>query len=244
MSSTTAPVDLRNRLNQEWETRFGHCTRSFGALGVTTPNEILTRITGSASVEQDRILHALIEMAQAGNTDAGRVVWQSMLPVVVRMSKRVHTLGDFGESDKVSYAVGEAWEVINSYPLRRTTKVRANLSMELLHRLTLTSQNQKHIEGHTMTTTDEQLENIVGAGEPQPVSAESRLIHLFSWALEARVIDRAGIALLSRVALGEESTKEIAADLGVQLKCLEKRVERIRAKLSDAVRREVTLDPR
>lgn len=239
MSSTTAPLDLRNRLNQEWEARFGHHVHMFGALGEATPDELLQRIKNSENAEQDELLHALIAMAQAGSNHAGRVVWQSLLPVAVRMSRRVHTLGEFGESDKISFAVGEAWQVIMTYPLHRVAHVAGNLSMELLRRLTIMSPNRRHVEEQTITASDAQLEQIIGEGEFQPVSAEARLIHLFTWALGAGVIDRAGVALLSRVALGEESTAEIAVDLGISTKCLQKRIERVRTRLSDAVRREV-----
>lgn len=241
MSSTTAPLDLRNRLNQEWEKHFGHQPRLFGVLGECTPDELLLRIKNSEKLVQDQILHVLVTMAHEGSKDAGRVVWQSLLPVAVRMSRRVHTLGDFGESDKISFAVGEAWQVIMTYPLHRQTHVAANLSMELLRRLTRLTPNQRHIEEQTITASDAQLDQIIGEGEFQPASAEAQLIHLFTWALNVGVIDRAGISLLSRVALGEEATAEIAEDLGVSTKCLQKRIERVRTRLSNAVRHEVTI---
>lgn len=239
MSATLIPLDLRKRLNQEWAQQFGHRICTFGILGDHTPEDLLQQIKGAEGTEQDRLLHALLTQSQNGNKDAERVLLQSLLPAVVRMSRTVRALTNFTDSDKISYAVGEAWGVITSYPLRCSTKVHANLTMRLLQRLAETNANQRLIHDKTITTTDENLDYLVGAAPERAATPEARLAHLFTWAMEAGVIDRAEIALLSRVALGDESTTEIADDLEVSVKCLRKRVERIRAKLSGAVRTEI-----
>ncbi|MGO2521887.1 MAG: hypothetical protein ACTH8F_17345, partial [Microbacterium sp.] len=58
---------------------------------------------------------------------------------------------------------------------------------------------------------------------------------LFTWAVDSAIITSEEVALLSRVALGDETQRQIASELGVSEDCLRKRASRIRARLSSAV---------
>lgn len=235
MSSITASQSLQARLNREWADSFSAQVCDFEELGSCTAEEMLARIRTSKGREQDRVIHALLVMVSEGKQDAERVLLQCLLPVAARMASRVKTLDEFSVADRVSYAIGEAWAVIRTYPLRREEKVHANLTMSLLHQLTWKTSNETHVESRTFATSDEHLEVIIGADEKPERTAEAKLADLFTWALNARVINRSEVALLSRVALGDESLSHIAGDLKVTARCLAKRVERIRLKLSAEV---------
>jgi len=237
MSSTTAPAPLMTRLNQDWAGVHVSREHLFGQLGARTCGELLEQIRTSKGTEQDALLYELVTLARKGDRIAERVLIQVLIPAAQRMAHRVTTLDDFEKADRVGYAIGAAWESIRTYRLHLRTSVHGNLTMNMLAIIApKKTANDRDIHAHTSPVSDETLDVVAGAWERPEQPAEMKLARLFTWALDTRVLERDEIALLSRAALGDETHQEIAADLGVTVAAMRKRVDRIRARLRCAAR--------
>lgn len=237
MSSTTAPVSLMTRLNQDWAGTHVAREHTFGELGTLTCGKLLEQIRTTRGPAQDALLYPLITLARRGDRIAERVLVQVLIPAAQRMAHRVTSLDDLDRADRVGYAIGAAWESIRTYKLHLHARVHANLTMNMLGLLAPEkSANQRHIHDNTAPVSDEVLEIQAGEWEQPEAPAEVQLARLFTWALDTRVLDRDEIALLSRAALGEETHQQIADDLGLTVAAMRKRVDRIRGRLRDAAR--------
>lgn len=232
-ASRTTP--LVTKLNSDWDA-FSIRTLQFGPLGFCEPSTLLTGIRStSGSAAQDEVLYTLLCLARDGHTAAERVLLQALIPAARRMAHRVRSLDDFDRADRVGYAIGAAWESIRTYRLHLHARVMANLTMNMLRILTPEpTANDRLIASRTTPVSDDFLEEVSGAWSPEP-SPETELANLFTWAIDTNVLTRDEVALLSRVALGDETHEMIAADLGMARDGLRTKVKRIRKRLSTAV---------
>lgn len=224
----------------EWAANYVDDSFDFGPLGVCSGGELLERIRSLRCrkdfVAVDGILYELISQAREGSHCAERVLVQMMIPVAQRMAHRVTTLGDLSRADRVGYAIGCAWEVVREHKMSLHAKIYTNLTHNLLGKLApRRSANDRDIHDKTATVDGDELTRLGGAAELPAESAEHALARLFTWAVDSAIITSEEVALLSRVALGDETQRQIASELGVSEDCLRKRASRIRARLSSAV---------
>lgn len=233
-TSTTAPASLMSKLDLEWTARYAAHARDFGLTSPCTGDELRAQLNGDT---RDEIAYQLLTAARAGNRDAERALVQALIPVARRMAHRLRTLDDYDWGDRVSVAIVAAWEAVRTFKLRYRTRVWANLTMTLLDRLTpYRTANQRHVDDQTIVVDHNVMVEIVDADPAAAASPEAKLAVLFTWAVDTGILTRDDVALLSRVALGDEPRAQIAHELGINDDTLRKRVERTRQKLSAAVR--------
>lgn len=225
---------LLTKLNLDWEARYERAERDYGPAGTCAGGVLLAQIRSLRGARQDEVLYRLLEAARDGNRHAERVLVQALLPAAARMAHRIPRLDEFDRADRVGCAIGAAWEAVRTYPMRLHSRVHANLTMRTLHILCPDRRkNDTEVAGRTVAVPDTAFDEIVSPSRAQPV--EVRLMRLFTWAVDAGVVNRGQVALLSRAALGDETHAQIASDLGLTVKALRRRVDRIRDRISRAV---------
>lgn len=234
-------LPLMTRLNQEWAATYVDRADDFGPLGTLPAGELLARIRTLVCQrsydELDGILYELLTQIRNGSKPAERLLVQMLIPVAQRMAHRVRNLGDLDRNDRISFAIGCAWEEIRHHAHERMhlhQKLYGNLTHNLLRRLTRESASG---DDRVVTCSDDILEDVAGAAPAEQVPAEVRLAKLFDWAIDAGIVTSDDVALLSRVALREERTTlaDIAAELDTTAEALRKSTARIRQRISRAI---------
>jgi hypothetical protein len=214
-----------------------------GSLG-----ELLDRIDAGDDEEADRLLLALVRLAQAGQQLAGRVVLQAMLPKIARMTRtlRPSSNDDRWAEDRRHIAVATFWEVIFAYPAaRRERRVAANLALDTLHRLT--SDQRKGVVEIPLDP-GEAADRLARRSYEDPherlgtLTADSNLAEVIAWGVEVAAISRDEAALLVRVYLplpGTAGGAAVAGEIDVTHAAVRQRVSRARRRLISAVRSDV-----
>lgn len=234
MPSATRPAPLMTRLNLEWARSFENREHHFGSLGTRVCGELFEEICTSRGEAQDALLYELLVLARRGDKVSERVLVQVLIPAAKAFSYRVRTLNDLAPADRTGFAIGKAWEMIGRYPLHLRRRVRANLTMGVLGLLTpRKTQNQLVIADQTVPVEHDVLTTVAGSWESQP-PLEVLAAKLFSWAVQTDVLSQEDAVLLARVSLGEEKQTDLAAEMGLSVDCVNKRVKRARARLRDA----------
>lgn len=250
---TQAPTGLLTVLRDEWNTTLGATTHDFPDLGTHTCNEILEQIsrtrtgTGRNHAAADRILHALITAAHAGDTIAERVVLQSMLPKAVSLARRSRGLIEAGgyelSSDSVTTAISAVWEAIVTYKLHNTRSVAANLGLNALHMLMDDfGTGRKETLETEQTDLDDMLwsQGVHATLEPDwGDSAFHDMVTVLTWALDTEALTRDDVRLIAKYYLGDnpgvDERKALADELEVTPGALQRQVSRLRVKLMTAV---------
>jgi len=217
--------------------------------GYHSPGDLVDAVDAANPAGKDEILGALIRLFQAGHQLAGRVVLQSMLIKLGRITLR--TRGTSSDNawaeDRRHVAVAEFWDILASYPLqRRPQKIAANLGLDTLHRLTGETRGQgpdrpldptelpEEESGRLMTTTFANPEEV-------GLSVDADLVQVVTWAVRRGVITAADAELLVQVYLptpGTSGTAAAATRLGLSDVAVRQRCSRARKLLIVAVRDE------
>lgn len=219
-------------------------------VGHHTPADVVDAVDAAAPAGKDEILGALIRLFQAGHQLAGRVVLQSMLIKLGRITLR--TRGTSSDNawteDRRHIAVAEFWDVLATYPIqRRPHKIAANLSLDTLHRVTGETRGQQPARPVDPTDLPEEHSGrlmTVVAVDPERVglSVDDDLVQVVTWAVARDVITREDAQLLVQVYLpipGTSGTSAAAAHLGVSDAAIRQRCSRARRLLVTAVREEL-----
>lgn len=136
LMNTTTIIDT---LNRDWTTTSGQMVLFQDApmLAADVLHLLLTTAPGPA---QDAIWHEAITRALTGDTTMERILTQSTIPWILRLSRQnaiMQILTHRGEAeDAFSILAGAALEAIRKYPLHRTEKVRGTLFYRLLRIVT------------------------------------------------------------------------------------------------------------
>lgn len=206
--------------------------------GCATLVDVQERTYRLNSAETDVVLRMLIARAQAGEETAGRAVLQVMLGAICRMALRGYRRPrGYGEDEVVlQRAVGHMWELIINYPLERRSKVTANLTMDLLHRLTSESQAEQRRLDVEVSIDDVRLQSLSGE---QPASSYTEVLGVLAWGVDAGVISKDEASMLVRVyAPGPEdeaSPRAVADAMGINWPTLRQRCRRVVRRLAYAV---------
>lgn len=247
---------LPSQLNSEWQLLCGQpqaaralarwSSTHSGLAGHEDLHSLLRAIQRGPN-SPDPTLLALLELAQAGDRLAGRVVLQAMLGAAVRLAgsivRRPDVLGDRDEAQ--STAIAALWQVISTYPLQaRPRRVVANLVMD-----TLALVQRGHTgSSHFARTFPEQSFGDVTVLGPVPHHddpdldetagpADAELLTLLAWSVRSRVISLEQARLLARVYAvdgGGGDRTAIAADLGLTEAALRQRCHRLARRLRQA----------
>ena len=187
--------------------------------GCRTLDDILELIRADA----DPVLLALLESAVDGDTLAGRVVVQSMLPKLITMARRDpdHELTDY---------VSWMWLVLSSYPLaRRRRRVAANLALDTLKLATRHRRSQEiphQTESLTLLGSERSRSGrpVVGAAsDPSDGLTAARVINR---ARRLGLLDDLTARVLTAVYDHGLPGKEAAAQLGMSVACVRWRCSR------------------
>lgn len=249
-STAIRHTPLLTKLNLDWADRYRRASVDFGVLGERVAGELVAEIRAAHkaardsglgaeeraghAAEEDRLLYGLLVASHGGNRHAERVLIQILLPAVERMAHRIPRLDEFDRCDRVGCAIGAAWEAIGTYRMHLRGRVHANLTLRTLHILCPEKRrNDIEVADRTSTIPSHLFDEVISREAEQPV--EVKLMDLFTWAVDSRVVTREQVALLSRTALSGRPHAEIAAEMGLTVKALRNRADRIRRRISRAV---------
>lgn len=230
LMNTTTIIDT---LNRDWTTTSGQMVLFQDApmLAADVLHLLLTTAPGPA---QDAIWHEAITRALTGDTIMERILTQSTIPWILRLSRQnaiMQILTHRGEAeDAFSILAGAALEAIRKYPLHRTEKVRGTLFYRLLRIVTRLKDAYTHpidtedTTGHTPLTFTDTTTNRTAATE-----AVDRLL---GDAINAGTITAKESDLL--IAYYTDAAA-LAQREGCSVKALECRVRRLRNRVRDGL---------
>lgn len=136
LMNTTTIIDT---LNRDWTTTSGQMVL-FQDAPMLAADVLHLLITTAPGPAQDAIWHEAITRALTGDTTMERILTQSTIPWILRLSRQnaiMQILTHRGEAeDAFSILAGAALEAIRKYPLHRTEKVRGTLFYRLLRIVT------------------------------------------------------------------------------------------------------------
>lgn len=208
--------------------------------------------------EQDRVLEALIALAQEGDRLASRVLLQVMLPCLSRMARsfRGGTVGS-DHDDRMQHVLGAFCDVVAEFPVGRRTAIAYQLKMATLNTVTRHTRraSQTHDAWNHVDQSERAADHLDSCDSRHPGlsgSASSadetdfgtsgsgsgdELLDLITTALDERLLSPADARFLAEVYLHPhaESRAETAQRLGMTAGALQRRHHRIQTRLRDAV---------
>lgn len=231
LMNTTTIIDT---LNRDWTTT-QHTMVLFQDAPMLAADVLHLLLTTAPGPAQDAIWHEALTRALAGDTIMERILTQSTIPWILRLSRQnaiMRILSDRGEAeDAFSILAGAALEAIRKYPLHRTEKVRGTLFYRLLRIVTrlkdtytLPINTEDPTNHHTPHTFNDTTTNHTAATE-----AVDRLL---GDALNAGTITAEESDLL--IAYYTDAAA-LAQREGCSAKALECRVRRVRNRVRDGL---------
>lgn len=216
--------------------------------GAGSLQELLMQIDEGSRQVDDAMLGALIRLFHTGQTMAGRVVLQAMLPKLIRFARTTRPTRDGGAgADHRQVIVATFWSVLATYPIgRRATSVASGLALDTLNKLTAELRGSTFEEvpvdpqHFTAAVHQDQVED-----RPDPagsISTDADLLEVIAWGLDTEVLTKADAALLVRVYLpqpGQNGTAAAAEQLGLSPATVRQRCSRARRRLIAAVHAEL-----
>lgn len=230
LMNTTTIIDT---LNRDWTTTSGQMVLFQDApmLAADVLHLLLTTAPGPA---QDAIWHEAITRALTGDTTMERILTQSTIPWILRLSRQnaiMQILTHRGEAeDAFSILAGAALEAIRKYPLHRTEKVRGTLFYRLLRIVTRLKDAYTHPIDTEDTTTHTPL--TFTDTTTNRTAATEAVDRLLGDALNAGTITAKESDLL--IAYYTDAAA-LAQREGCSVKALECRVRRLRNRVRDGL---------
>lgn len=241
-------VDL-NRLTSSATTvrRWGRLESALAGYG--RPGDIVDAIDQSGGAQTDMLLLALVRLFQGGHQLAGRVVLQTMLPKLIRITLRTSptSTDNAWTEDRHHITIAEFWDVLATYPIgRRPSKVASNLALDTLHRVSGTRRPEEAIPvdptelpigAHGLPAYT--FDHDAAAGE---INADADLVQVITWGVARGTITPDEGSLLAASYLpdpGASGFAAAAAELGLSQAAVRQRCSRASRRLTDAVRTEM-----
>lgn len=154
LMNTTTIIDT---LNRDWTITSGQMVL-FQDAPMLAADVLHLLLTTAPGPEQDAIWHEAITRALTGDTTMERILTQSTIPWILRLSRQnaiMQILTHRGEAeDAFSILAGAALEAIRKYPTHRTEKVRGTLFYRLLRIVTRLKDAYTHPIDTEDTTTN------------------------------------------------------------------------------------------
>ena len=230
LMNTTTIIDT---LNRDWTTTSGQMVLFQDApmLAADVLHLLLTTAPGPA---QDAIWHEAITRALTGDTTMERILTQSTIPWILRLSRQnaiMQILTHRGEAeDAFSILAGAALEAIRKYPTHRTEKVRGTLFYRLLRIVTRLKDAYTHPIDTEDTTTHTPL--TFTDTTTNRTAATEAVDRLLGDAINAGTITAEESDLL--IAYYTDAAA-LAQREGCSVKALECRVRRLRNRVRDGL---------
>lgn len=233
MTTPLMNTTIIDTLNRDWTTT-QHTMVLFQDAPMLAADVLHLLITTAPGPAQDAIWHEAITRALTGDTTMERILTQSTIPWILRLSRQnaiMQILTHRGEAeDAFSILAGAALEAIRKYPTHRTEKVRGTLFYRLLRIVTRLKDAYTHpidtedTTGHTPLTFTDTTTNRTAATE-----AVDRLL---GDAINAGTITAKESDLL--IAYYTDAAA-LAQREGCSVKALECRVRRLRNRVRDGL---------
>ena len=230
LMNTTTIIDT---LNRDWTTTSDQMVLFQDApmLAADVLHLLLTTAPGPA---QDAIWHEAITRALTGDTTMERILTQSTIPWILRLSRQnaiMQILTHRGEAeDAFSILAGAALEAIRKYPTHRTEKVRGTLFYRLLRIVTRLKDAYTHPIDTEDPTTHTTL-SFTDTTTNRTANAEA-VDRLLGDAINAGTITAKESDLL--IAYYADAAA-LAQREGCSVKALECRVRRVRNRVRDGL---------
>ena len=222
MTTPLMNTTIIDTLNRDWTTT-QHTMVLFQDAPMLAADVLHLLITTAPGPAQDAIWHEAITRALTGDTTMERILTQSTIPWILRLSRQnaiMQILTHRGEAeDAFSILAGAALEAIRKYPLHRTEKVRGTLFYRLLRIVTRLKDAYTHPIDTEDTTTNR-------------TAATEAVDRLLGDAVNAGTITAAESDLL--IAYYTDSAA-LAQREGCSTKALECRVRRLRNRVRDGL---------
>jgi|GEM_PF-6177486 len=137
-------LSLQEHFLGTWEKRFAFASHEFGSLGVSTGEDMITRIATATPRERDRLLAELVWLSKHKRHEAATsTLVQAFMPMirslVLRSTRLFSAVSDVAEGDsrrlRINVGISLFWEVLVTFPDSCQEKLPANLKMNLFKRL-------------------------------------------------------------------------------------------------------------
>lgn len=212
-------------LNAEWGRLSSQKAPDAWRVGGACPAraQTLSEVLDAVRSHPDEVLRALVTASLGGDSSAGRVVIQAMLPKMILMAKRdaEHDLGAY---------LAALWERVQTYPLgRRPNRIAANLALDTLKMVKRQSTGQRTAVQQPVVLTDWAMPAGLASATEAEQTTRGGAARVLNRARFLGVIDDQTKEVLSVVYLDGRSAAQAGQELGLS-------PDAVRARCSRAVR--------
>lgn len=192
---------------------------------------LIERIWAAAKPDADRVHAALAARAPSDST-AARVLLQALRPGLRHLGRRLALGGSFDDVDHELLAL--AWERIRTYPIdRRPRSIAANVLLDVRKRyvqqvLEPERLRLEFVRDDLWPTSPSAEYEAIDAFEPSLRRAHARLAS----AVDEGTITEASAAVVWRTRVVGYDDVDVAADLGVNVRTLQRRRQRAERQLA------------
>jgi hypothetical protein len=203
------------------------------ALAAPDLDTLVERIWAATKPVADRALAGLAGRAPTDPT-AARVLLQVLRPGLRNLGRRLALGASFDDVDHELVAL--AWERIRTYPIdRRPASIAANVLLDVRKRyvrevLEPERLRVEHIRDDLWPSCPSAEHDALETFEPSLRRAHAHLVA----AVERGTISRAGATAVWRTRVQQDDDVEVAADLGVNVRTLQRRRQRAERQLAAA----------
>lgn len=203
------------------------------ALAAPDLDTLVERIWAATKPVADRALAGLARRAPTDPT-AARVLLQVLRPGLRNLGRRLALGASFDDVDHELVAL--AWERIRTYPIeRRPASIAANVLLDVRKRyvrevLEPERLRVEHIRDDLWPSCPSAEHDALETFEPSLRRAHAHLVA----AVERGTISRAGATAVWRTRVQQDDDVEVAADLGVNVRTLQRRRQRAERQLAAA----------
>ena len=194
---------------------------------------LVDRIWAAAKPDADRAHAALAARARADEI-AARVLLQVLRPGLRNLGRRLALGGSFDDVDHELLAL--AWERIRTYPIeRRPASIAANVLLDVRKRyirevLDPERLRLEHIRDDLWPTSPSAEHEAFEAFEPSLRRAHAHLVS----AIDRGTISRTSASVVWRTRVQQDEDADVAGDLGVNVRTLQRRRQRAERLLAAA----------
>ena len=203
------------------------------ALAAADLDTLVGRIWAATKPEADRAHAALAARAPADPT-AARVLLQVLRPGLRNLGRRLALGGSFDDVDHELLA--HAWERIRTYPIdRRPASIAANVLLDVRKRFVRDILEPERlrldfVRDDLWPTSPSAEHEALETYEPSLRRAHAHLVA----AVQRGTISRASAAVVWRTRVQQDDDAEVAADLGVNVRTMQRRRQRAEREMARA----------
>lgn len=191
--------------------------------------------------KRDEIILGFLSAAQDGDALAHLALIKLLIPKAIKVVASSRQLRLYSMDDAMGIYITALWEAILTHPLSRKKSLIFSLAMEALGIVNGHVKNDRRpiecpLEDWHDSANEQQLDNASNR-------TEEDLAEVLAWSLSASVLTRDEVILLTRYYLAGDipnSRQDLIEDHAISAEALRKKASRIRCKLVEAVRHEIT----